>query len=151
MNEAYVILELRETYFSAALKIWEDSVKATHDFLPSGWVEEHRQIVLEKYFPMVSMFGLYDQQATLLGFSGVSDGNLEMLFIHPDFFGNGLGTLLLEHAVNVLGVQHVDVNEQNPQALKFYLSNGFHVISRSEKDAQGEPFPVLHLSLNKPL
>jgi putative acetyltransferase len=149
MNEAYDIRELRETDFSVALKIWEDSVKATHHFLPYGWVEEHRQIVLEKYFPMVSMFGIYDQQASLLGFSGVSDGNLEMLFIHPFFFGKGLGTLLLEHAVNVTGLERVDVNEQNQKALTFYFSQGFEIVSRSEFDAQGNPYPLLHLQLKK--
>ena len=39
----------------------------------------------------------------------------------------------------------VDVNEQNPQALQFYLAEGFQVVGRSELDGGGRPFPLLHL------
>ncbi|HCC93988.1 MAG TPA: GNAT family N-acetyltransferase, partial [Flavobacteriaceae bacterium] len=33
------------------------------------------------------------------------------------------------------------------QAIDFYLSQGFKVISRSEKDSEGKAYPILHLSL----
>jgi capsular polysaccharide biosynthesis protein len=39
----------------------------------------------------------------------------------------------------------VDVNEQNPEAVRFYEANGFHVIRRSPVDDGGRPFPLLHL------
>jgi putative acetyltransferase len=39
----------------------------------------------------------------------------------------------------------VDVNEQNEAAVGFYIAQGFHVVSRSELDADGRPFPTLHL------
>ncbi len=39
----------------------------------------------------------------------------------------------------------VDVNEQNTQALDFYLRRGFHVVGRSPLDGQGRPYPLLHL------
>ena len=45
------------------------------------------------------------------------------------------------------GADSVDVNEQNPRALEFYEANGFHVVGRDEFDADGRPFPILHLSL----
>jgi putative acetyltransferase len=40
----------------------------------------------------------------------------------------------------------VDVNEQNPEAVAFYLALGFHVVGRSATDAEGRPFPLLRLS-----
>jgi len=39
----------------------------------------------------------------------------------------------------------VDVNEQNPDAIKFYLAAGFTIVGRSPLDSGGRPFPLLHL------
>ena len=39
----------------------------------------------------------------------------------------------------------VDVNEDNKQAIDFYLHIGFIVESRSAVDSAGRPFPLLHL------
>ena len=45
------------------------------------------------------------------------------------------------------GARSVDVNEQNPQALGFYLRLGFVRHGRSPVDGSGKPFPILHLRL----
>jgi putative acetyltransferase len=39
----------------------------------------------------------------------------------------------------------VDVNEQNPEAARFYEACGFAVVGRSELDDGGRPFPLLHM------
>jgi putative acetyltransferase len=39
----------------------------------------------------------------------------------------------------------VDVNEQNTYAAAWYLRRGFVTIGRSETDADGRPYPLLHL------
>lgn len=44
----------------------------------------------------------------------------------------------------------VDVNEQNPQAVGFYLHYGFVQTGRSPLDGEGRPFPLLHMSLLRP-
>ena len=78
---------------------------------------------------------------------GVAAQNLEMLFIHPDYIGKGLGNILLGFAIENLNVIKVDVNEQNQQALGFYKHHGFEIVNRSERDATGKPYPILHLEL----
>ena len=57
---------------------------------------------------------------------------------------------LLDDAVTRLGASQVDVNEQNPKALGFYLKQGFAVAGRSPLDGGGRPFPILHLRLQQP-
>ena len=52
---------------------------------------------------------------------------------------------LLAHARRLKGALSVDVNEQNPQALAFYLQCGFVQVGRSPLDPAGRPFPILHL------
>jgi putative acetyltransferase len=40
------------------------------------------------------------------------------------------------------------VNEQNPEAVGFYLHYGFAQTGRSPLDGEGRPFPLLHMSLH---
>ena len=39
------------------------------------------------------------------------------------------------------------MNEQNEQAVGFYLHQGFVIAGRSELDGTGKPYPILHLQL----
>ena len=72
-----------------------------------------------------------------------------MLFIHPAHRGKSIGKTLLEYAISNLKVTKVDVNEQNNDAIGFYKRYGFEAIGRSETDASGKPYPILHLELIK--
>jgi putative acetyltransferase len=42
-----------------------------------------------------------------------------MLFINSNVIRQGIGRMLLLHAINDLGITRVDVNEQNEQAIGF--------------------------------
>ncbi|MCP6133269.1 GNAT family N-acetyltransferase, partial [Klebsiella pneumoniae] len=68
-----------------------------------------------------------------------------MLFVAPDYRGQGVGKRLLRYAVAELNAERLDVNEQNTQALGFYLHEGFEVVGRSETDGLGQPYPLLHM------
>ena len=88
-----------------------------------------------------------DRQQRISGFAGVAAGRVEMLFVDPDYRGQGVGKQLLRYAIEHLNAEQLDVNEQNPQALGFYLKQGFEIIGRSETDGMGQPYPLLHLRL----
>src|SRR5664279_3841237 len=127
------------------LKLWESSVKATHHFLKDDEIEVLKDIIVEKeVFSQVSLTCVRDSDKHIRGMMGVSGDNLALLFIHADFMGRGIGKQLLIHAINHLHITIVDVNEQNEEALRFYKHFGFQVISRSEQDDMGNPYPVLH-------
>lgn len=63
----------------------------------------------------------------------------------PSTCGMGAGRLLLERATEFYGVTELSVNEQNPHAVSFYEHMGFSTYSRTETDAQGDPFPLLYM------
>lgn len=65
----------------------------------------------------------YDKE--VIGFSGINDENLEMLFIDPKHFNKGYGTIILQSLIQEDKIQYVDVNKDNQHALKFYIKNGF--------------------------
>ena len=98
------------------------------------------------YFPNVRLT-VAEISGRAVGFAGTADGDLAMLFIDADARGQHVGGTLLDHVVSTQGVRTVDVNEQNDQAVGFYLHKGFVVTGRSELDGDGRPYPLLHLTL----
>ena len=82
------------------------------------------------------------------GFLGMEAEGIEMLFVHADFRGQGIGSSLMREALS-RDTCRVDVNEQNPQALGFYRRFGFEVVARDDVDSLGLPYPILHCELKK--
>lgn len=118
----------------------------SHDFLARAHRDEIESHLESDYFPGV-VLSVAERSDRPVGFSGVLDGNLEMLFVEATERGTGVGTALLEHAITEHGVTTVDVNEHNSAALRFYARRGFEVVGRSETDEAGRPYPLLHLRL----
>lgn len=145
MGQTEQIIVATSERFNELIILWEASVRATHDFLPEETIATLRPLILSTYLPALTVHVYQDERGSILGFTGVSASKLEMLFISPDARGQGIGKTLLMHAVTALGVTQVDVNEQNPQAVGFYLHMGFKKIGRSERDGEGNPFPLLHM------
>lgn len=128
------------------MEIWESAVKATHDFLSEEDFNYFKEIIPRDYLPNLDVY-LISQNEKTQGFASVADGNLEMLFIHNDMRGKGLGKKLYEFMKEKNRLTKVDVNEQNPQAIGFYEKLGFKQTGRSEKDSSGKNYPIIHMSL----
>ena len=129
------------------LSVWEDSVRATHDFLTENDIALFKPMILEQAFPAVVLKCIKNETDSILGFVGVHANKVEMLFILNEARNQGIGKRLLAYAIKHLDANCVDVNEQNPQAIGFYQKMGFRVISRSPLDDMGKPFPILHMEL----
>lgn len=130
----------------ALTAIWRRSVEATHEFLTPSDIDilepEARQglAVLELWVAEVD--------GIAAGFLAMQGNTMEALFIDPEHTGKKLGTEFIAHAQKIRGSNaelRVDVNEQNPAARGFYLSQGFREVGRSETDSAGRPWPLLHL------
>ena len=139
---------LRVVDVDQTVEVCEASVRATHDFVAESDIEIFRPMVRE-VLPMLPVFCVRDDEGKVAGFIGVADTNVEMLFIDAKWRGQGIGRRLMEYAINERGATTVDVNEQNPQAIGFYLKMGFEVESRSELDGMGKPYPLLHMRLKR--
>ncbi|MFQ2614207.1 acetyltransferase [Aeromonas caviae] len=130
------------------ITIWEASVRASHHFLQEADIAALRPLILEHYFDAVTLNCARVDNGEIVGFIGVAEGNIEMLFVDPGRQGGGVGRLLVADAIHHLGATRVDVNEQNEPALGFYRHLGFEVVGRSALDGQGKPYPLLHLVLS---
>ena len=134
-------------YYAEMLNVWENSVRATHDFITDEDIEFFKPIIIEQAFPAVTLKCVKDEKGFILGFIGIHDLKVEMLFVLDRCRGKGIGKFLLQYAIDNFDADSVDVNEQNPLAIGFYKNMGFKVISRSPLDDMGKPFPILHMKL----
>lgn len=143
----HVIGNAFEADYEEIVDVWEASVRATHSFVTEDDIRHFKPLILNEYLKAVDLRCVRDEDQRIIGFIGTSGENIEMLFLHPDFIGKGVGRMLIEYAIKTLGTTRVDVNEQNPKAVRFYECAGFKVIGRSELDPTGRPYPILHMKL----
>jgi putative acetyltransferase len=134
-----------ETLINKLTIIWQKSVEATHLFLsPQDIKDILPQVVIGlKQIPILLVSFTNDDEP--IGFAGIADDKLEMLFLSPDYFQQGIGYKMISTAIQDYQIKYVDVNKQNPKALKFYLRQGFTIFKRSPVDSDNRPFPILHL------
>ncbi|MFY9071669.1 GNAT family N-acetyltransferase [Aliarcobacter butzleri] len=144
-----MIIEAKENEYKILTEIWEDSVRATHTFLEESHINFFRPKILNEYLYAVKLYVYKDEIGNILGFIGIDENKVEMLFIKSKYFKKGIGKKLLEYVIKNHNINELDVNEQNPNAVNFYKYMGFEVINRSEKDGFGKPFPLLHMKLNR--
>ena len=132
---------------SRLLEIWEASVRATHLFLSEEEIGSIREYVPQALEGIAHLIAAEEETGCPAAFMGIEDGSLEMLFIAPEERGKGLGKRLLLHGIENYGVERLAVNEQNPQARGFYEHMGFQIYKRTDHDEQGNPYPLLYMSL----
>lgn len=141
----FQIFDVNKTDYLPLIKVWEASVRATHHFLPDKEIHELKPLILNNYFDMVLLKCSKNKENEIMGFIGVAEHKIEMLFVSPHAQGQGIGSALCQYAMEHMQATKVDVNEQNPRAREFYEKMGFKVIRRSELDGQGKPYPILHM------
>ena len=127
--------------FEELTELWEGSVRATHHFIPEQYILKLKPLVWSVYLRSMPVYTVRGPER-IEGFMGINGDMLEMLFVHPQAMGKGVGKKLLKYAINSCRVRYVDVNEQNEQAYGFYRHLGFKVIGRDATDASGEPYPI---------
>lgn len=140
----YQIEKYTPSFKDSILKVWEKSVLATHDFLRADDFVEIKEMLENFDFSSLDVFCLTVDKE-LVGFIGLYETKIEMLFLDPDYMGKGLGKYLMNFAMTNLRANEVDVNEQNNHARTFYEMLGFKVFGRTEKDDAGREYPILKM------
>ncbi|HIX80374.1 MAG TPA: GNAT family N-acetyltransferase [Candidatus Erysipelatoclostridium merdavium] len=127
------------------LDVWESSVKATHLFLSVDEINNIKQYVPQALKDVSILVIAENKSGNPVGFMGVDDKRLEMLFVLDKYRGQGIGKQLLQYGIENYSINELTVNEQNPRAKGFYEHMGFEVYKRTELDEQGNPYPLLYM------
>lgn len=128
------------------LDVWERSVRATHLFLSENEIEGIKKHVPQALDEIPHLIIAENENQVPVGFMGIAEQRLEMLFISDEERGKGLGKELLKYGIEKYSINDLAVNEQNPPAKGFYEHMGFKVYKRTDHDEQGNPYPLLYMS-----
>ena len=138
------LTSVEEAEYPLLVEVWEDSVRATHDFLRPADREFYRTR-MPFYLRSVCLTAARTADGRIVAFLGTDGDRIEMLFVYSAYRGCGIGKRLITHAIHALGCRCVEVNEQNEQAAGFYRRMGFVPVGRSARDGEGMPYPLLQL------
>ena len=145
------IIEVKDRFrhlIEQLLKVGESSVKATHLFLSDEEIENIKKYVPQALKEIPILIILENENQIPVGFMGIVEQHLEMLFISDEERGKGLGKKLFSYGVEKYLINDLAVNEQNPIAKGFYEHMGFKVYKRTDIDEQGNPYPLLYMKLD---
>ena len=143
------IKDRNSSLISQLLEVWEDSVKATHLFLSSWEIENIKKYVPQAISLVSHLIIIENENQQPIGFMGIENRKLEMLFIKNNERGKGLGKQLLNYGIKNYNINELAVNEQNPKAKGFYEYMGFKTYKRTELDEQGNPYPILYMRIER--
>ena len=141
--------ERSEKLITELLNVWEDSVRATHNFLSNEEIEKIKEFVPQALSNIAHLIIETDENKIPIAFMGIEKQKLEMLFFTSKCRGKGIGKKMLLYGIENYKINDLAVNEDNPQAKGFYEHMGFKVYQRNELDDQGNPYPVLYMKLEK--
>lgn len=142
------VMNRTQALMNRLLTVWESSVRATHLFLSDREIKSIREYVPQALKGIAHLVIAEDETGCPAAFMGIEDGKLEMLFVSLEERGKGLGKYLIQYGIENYAVGRLAVNEQNPQARGFYERMGFQVYKRTDLDEQGNPYPLLYMSLS---
>lgn len=134
-----------EADYDEITEVWEASVRETHDFLSESDIAFYKPLIRQKLLAQCNVVYTRADSGEISGFMAVKGDKIEMIFMSPKHMGKGLGKRLFWYGVMEMKAHRLDVNEQNQNAVNFYMRLGCKVIGRSQLDEQGRPFPLLHL------
>lgn len=125
--------------------VWYASVLATHNFLAESDLQEICVLVRQDYLPNHSFVVAVDDKDRAIGFMGMTNDEIDSLFIDPAHRARGLGRAFVMHALSRSAHLEVEVNAQNLQAVGFYGAMGFVTFASSPVDDCGRPYPILRM------
>lgn len=124
-------------YSPAQMKAWDEDLTITASFIQENLVMKalHNQV-------LIGFYSLVQKEDEVW---------LDDLFIDPSVIGEGVGSLLLNHAYEAtlkLGVT-VLLLEADPHAEAFYLKKGFERVGEHASSIPGRVLPVMRKELGE--
>ena len=88
-----------------------------------------------KYRDLINELYVYDD-GVIKAFIMINNSEVKKLFVEPVLQGKGLGSKLLQYALDKCNVKYLWALEKNIRAINFYLNNGFK-LSEDKKLEEG--------------
>ena len=110
------------------MAIWIESTIKAHYFIAKEYWDNSYNTVMDVYMPMSETF-VYEDEEGIKGFIGIiNDEFIGALFVDINYQGSGIGTKLIDYAIDKYKKLNLAVYKDNKKSVEFYLKKGFRII-----------------------
>ena len=131
-----MIRKMKSADLDKVMDIWLFSNIQAHDFIPEEYWRSNWQQV-RSMLPEAEVY-VYEKGDDIRGFIGMMENYIAGIFVDEKFRSCGIGGELLEYVKSMKKELSLSVYKKNQAAVRFYLRNGFAIISETEDEAVGE-------------
>ena len=130
-----MIREFKSADLDKVMEIWLQGNEQAHNFIDSNFFKQNFDIV-EMLIPMSTVY-VQDLDG-IKGFIGITENYISGLFVEQDYRRQGTGKALVNKAKQRYNELFVHVYKKNTDAINFFLSQNFEIISESINEESNE-------------
>ena len=111
----------------AEIEVFNYRLNFYHIFQDDTFYFQEMQVlnVINENKKRLGQLWVYDDNGIVKGFTWVDSQQIKKLFVEPVLQSRGIGSKLLEYAVDKLGATYLWALEKNTRAIAFYQKHGF--------------------------
>ena len=111
----------------AEIEVFNYRLNFYHIFQDDTFYFQEMQVlnVINENKKRLGQLWVYDDNGIVKGFMWVDSQQIKKLFVEPVLQSRGIGSKLLEYAVDKLGATYLWALEKNTKAIAFYQKHGF--------------------------
>ena len=111
----------------AEIEVFNYRLNFYHIFQDDTFYFQEMQVlnVINENKKRLGQLWVYDDNGIVKGFMWVDSQQIKKLFVEPVLQSRGIGSTLLEYAVDKLGATYLWALEKNTRAITFYQRHGF--------------------------
>lgn len=121
----FMIRRLENKDLEQTAKIWLDTNREAHDFIPGSYWENHYLVVKEML--LQAEVYVYEAEQEIRGFVGLDDTYIAGIFVRSKDQSLGIGTQLLNFVKERKEELSLRVYQKNENAIRFYQREAFQV------------------------
>lgn len=130
-----MIREFKSADLDKVMEIWLQGNEQAHNFIDSNFFKQNFDIV-EMLIPMSTVY-VQDLDG-VKGFVGITENYISGLFVEQGYHRQGTGKALVNKAKQRYNELFVHVYKKNTDAINFFLSQNFEIISESINEESNE-------------
>ena len=131
-----MIKVLQKQDIDRVAEIWLECNRKAHAFIPADYWRQNFDMV-KAMLPQAEVY-VYENDNSIQGFAGLSGDYIEGFFVSSECQCCGIGARLLNHIKWIRTTLQLKVYQKNTRAIRFYLREGFEILSEGVDEATGE-------------
>ena len=131
--------------FDQLVTAWRASSVVALAFLSPDFLDAEVESIREIYLPASEAWVAIENDR-VVGFLALLGNEIGALFVHPNFWGQGIGRALMDKAVELRGTLTLEVFEENEIGRAFYSRYGFIATGREIHEETGQPVIRMQLT-----